>query len=103
MVRTLSLFKYINGNFKYVPDSQRDEYFSTPRETILNGMGGDCDDHSILMVSALKAVGARCRMVLTEGHLYPELIVVTKRILKRYNAAILASIQQGSQGQYLLS
>src|SRR5687767_4408368 len=41
-VRLLSLFKHINSHFKYVSDSERDEYFATAHETILNGMGGDC-------------------------------------------------------------
>src|SRR5438552_15657054 len=49
LARYFSLFKYINRNFKYVPDVHRDEYYATARETILNGLGGDCDDHSILM------------------------------------------------------
>ncbi len=98
LVRTLSLFKYINGNFKYVPDAQRDEYFSTARETILNGMGGDCDDHSILMVSALQAIGARCRMVLTEGHLYPELYCGDDKSFDTYNAAILALFNKEVKG-----
>ncbi len=89
VVRTLSLFKYINNNFKYVSDSDRDEYFATPRETILNGLGGDCDDHSILMVSALKAIGAHCRMILTEGHLYPELLVGDKRDFEKIQNAIM--------------
>jgi hypothetical protein len=61
--RYLSLFKYINANFNYVPDSQRDEYFATAKETIQNGMGGDCDDHSILMASALASIGAKCRLL----------------------------------------
>jgi transglutaminase-like putative cysteine protease len=60
--RYLSLFKYINANFNYVPDSQRDEYFATAKETINNGMGGDCDDHSILMASAMASIGAKCRL-----------------------------------------
>ena len=89
IVRTLSLFKYINNNFKYVSDSERDEYFATPRETILNGLGGDCDDHSILMVSALKSIGAHCRMILTEGHLYPELLCGDKRDFEKMQNAIL--------------
>jgi hypothetical protein len=72
-VRWLSLFKEINGRFKYVSDAQRDEYFAGPRETILNGMGGDCDDHTILMVSAMQSIGAKTRMILTQGHVYPEL------------------------------
>ncbi|MGX5817948.1 transglutaminase domain-containing protein [Chitinophaga lutea] len=73
IVRYLSLFKYIRENFKYVNDSQRDEYFATPMETIRNGLGGDCDDHSILMASALQSIGARTRIVLIRGHAYPEL------------------------------
>lgn len=75
LTRYLSLFKYINNNFKYVSDANRDEYYATPKETILNGMGGDCDDHSILMASALMSIGATCRLVVIEGHMYPELYV----------------------------
>lgn len=87
-VRMFSLFKHINNNFKYVPDSQRDEYFATPQETISNGMGGDCDDHSILMVSALKAIGAKTRMILTEGHIYPELYCGDKAEFEKTQQAI---------------
>ena len=79
LTRYLSLFKYINSNFKYVPDSQRDEYYATPRETILNGLGGDCDDHSILMASCLMSIGAKCRLVIIEGHMYPEMYVGNKK------------------------
>lgn len=89
LVRVLSLFKHINGNFKYVSDSERDEYFATAKETIQNGMGGDCDDHTILMVSALKAIGAHCRMVLTEGHLYPELLVGDEKAFELMQSAII--------------
>lgn len=89
MVRILSLFKYINLNFKYVSDSERDEYFANPRETILNGLGGDCDDHTLLMVSVLKAIGGHCRMVLTEGHLYPELLAGDKKSFERMQQAII--------------
>lgn len=89
IVRQLSLFKYINTQFKYVSDSERDEYFATARETIQNGMGGDCDDHTILMVSALKAIGGHCRMVLTEGHLYPELYAGDEKAFERMQQAII--------------
>ena len=73
ITRFLSLFRFINSHFKYVLDSRRDEYFATPQETIQNGLGGDCDDHSILMTSCLQSIGARCRIVLIKGHAYPEL------------------------------
>ena len=89
MVRALSLFKTVNNSFKYVADSERDEYFATPRETILNGLGGDCDDHSILMVSAMKAIGLHTRMVLTQGHLYPELFCGDEANFDRINTAIM--------------
>jgi hypothetical protein len=89
IVRQLSLFKYINTHFKYVSDSERDEYFATARETILNGLGGDCDDHSILMTSCMKAIGGHCRMVLSEGHLYPELYAGDEKAFERLQQAII--------------
>jgi hypothetical protein len=87
--RYLSLFKYINANFNYVPDSQRDEYFATAKETIQNGMGGDCDDHSILMASAMASIGAKCRLVMVEGHMYPELYAGNKDEFEIYQQAII--------------
>ncbi len=78
LTRHLSLFKYINSNFNYVPDAQRDEYFATAKETIQDGLAGDCDDHSILMASCLMSIGAKCRLVIIEGHMYPEMYVGDK-------------------------
>jgi transglutaminase-like putative cysteine protease len=52
-------------------------------------LGGDCDDHTLLMVSALKAIGGHCRMVLTEGHLYPELLCGDKKSFERMQQAII--------------
>jgi hypothetical protein len=98
IVRAFSLFKYINNNFKYVADSERDEYFATPRETILNGLGGDCDDHSILMVSALQAIGVHARMVLTEGHLYPEIFCGDEKNFDRINTAIMTLFNKEVKG-----
>lgn len=98
IVRAFSLFKEINSNFKYVADSERDEYFATPRETILNGMGGDCDDHTILMVSALKAIGVHARMVLTEGHLYPELLCGDEKNFEKINSAIMSLFSREVKG-----
>lgn len=89
LTRHLSLFKYINTHFNYVPDAQRDEYFATPKETILNGLGGDCDDHSILMASTLMSIGAKCRLVVIEGHMYPELYVGDKEQYEIMQQAII--------------
>ena len=98
VVRALSIFKEVNSKFKYVADSERDEYFATPRETILNGMGGDCDDHTILMVSALKAIGVHARMVLTEGHLYPELLCGDEKSFEKINTAIMSLFSKEVKG-----
>lgn len=89
LTRQLSLFKYINSNFKYVSDNVRDEYFASPQETIANGLGGDCDDHSILMVSCLESIGARCRIVLIEGHAYPELFCGDRKDFELAQEAII--------------
>lgn len=87
--RLLSLFKYIRYNFKYVPDPRRDEYFATPRETILNGLGGDCDDHAILMASCMRAIGGMTRIVLIKGHAYPELYCGDKKGFEEMKSAIV--------------
>jgi hypothetical protein len=87
-VRFLSLFKYINSEFKYVSDAQRDEYYATARETIDSKMGGDCDDHTILMISTLRYIGARCRMVLSTDHVYPELHCGDKKSFLKIQTAI---------------
>jgi hypothetical protein len=89
LARYFSLFKYINLNFKYVPDENRDEYYATPRETILNGLGGDCDDHSILMASCLMSIGATCRLVIIEGHMYPEIYAGDKKSFDIMQQAII--------------
>ena len=89
LARYFSLFKYINSNFKYVPDAQRDEYYATPRETILNGFGGDCDDHSILMAACLMSIGAKCRLIIIEGHMYPEMYAGNKNDFDIMQQAVL--------------
>lgn len=89
IVRYLSLYRYLRENFKYVNDSQRDEYFATPMETIRNGLGGDCDDHSILVTSCLQSIGARTRIVLIRGHAYPELYCGNEQDFEMIKQAIV--------------
>jgi Transglutaminase-like superfamily len=87
-VRILSLFKYINQHFKYVSDPLRDEYYATPMETVEAGLAGDCDDHTILMIAALRSIGAKTRMVLSVDHVYPELFCGDKASFLRIQTAI---------------
>ena len=99
--RYLSVFKYINSNFKYVPDPNKREYYATPSETIDNGLSGDCDDHTILMISALGSIGAKTRMVLTEDHVYPELYCASKQEFLQLQSAIMDLFEKDHpQGLY---
>jgi transglutaminase-like putative cysteine protease len=53
------------------------EYFAKASESV-KFLAGDCDDHAIMMVAALKAIGGTARFVATTGHLYPEIMIGDK-------------------------
>ncbi len=87
-IQYLSIFKEINSNWIFVEDPEAEEYFASPDETIqlynVDGkFNGDCDDHAILMASALKFVGAKVRLVRTPAHIYPEIKIPNKEDLER--------------------
>jgi hypothetical protein len=46
-------------------------------------LAGDCDDHAIMMVAAIKSIGGTARFVATTGHLYPEILIGDKFDLPR--------------------
>lgn len=72
LVHSLAVFKEINANWKYVNDPKSREYFAKASESI-RFLSGDCDDHSILMGAAIRAVGGTPRLIHTKKHMYPEL------------------------------
>jgi hypothetical protein len=90
LVRQLSLFKSINQRFRYVPDPVSSEYYASAEETIENGLAGDCDDYTILMIAALQAIGARVRLVLIKEHVYPELYGGDEQAFLQVKKAITA-------------
>jgi hypothetical protein len=77
LIQCFAVFKKINRNWNYVNDPVGKEYFAKASESV-KFLAGDCDDHSILMVAALKAIGGTARFVSTTGHLYPELMIGDK-------------------------
>jgi hypothetical protein len=85
--REFSLIKYIKNNFKYVRDPKGFDYFASPVESI-QIMGGDCDDHSILLASTIKAIGGEVRFILAPGHIYPELFCGDAQLFDKYVSAI---------------
>ncbi|MBK7383027.1 MAG: hypothetical protein IPI81_06780 [Flavobacteriales bacterium] len=74
LVQSFSVFKEINGRWRYVSDRKGGEYFASPAES-QELMAGDCDDHAVLMAACIKAIGGEVRLVRTNGHIYPELKV----------------------------
>ena len=77
-VQCMAVFKKINENWNYVNDPQDEEYIAKASESV-RLLAGDCDDHSILMAAAIKAIGGTPRLVYTKGHIYPEILVGSKK------------------------
>ncbi|MCU0320220.1 MAG: transglutaminase family protein [Flavobacteriales bacterium] len=82
LVQAFSIFRSINGTWRYVSDVKGGEYFATPQES-LELMAGDCDDHALLMAACIKAIGGEVRLVRTTGHVYPELKIGDDAAMER--------------------
>jgi hypothetical protein len=80
LIQCFAVFKKINENWNYVSDPQDEEYIAKASESV-KLLAGDCDDHSILMSAAIKSVGGTPRLVYTNGHIYPELLIGSKKDL----------------------
>lgn len=87
IIQCFSVFKEINGNWRYVSDPEGREYYAKASES-LKHFSGDCDDHTVFMVSCMKAIGGKPRMILTTGHIYPELHIGDKVDLETINYLI---------------
>ena len=83
-IQCFAIFKEINTNWNYVSDPQSREYYAKASETVEH-LSGDCDDHAIFMAACIKSIGGTARLVLTKGHLYPELLIGTKKDLESIN------------------
>jgi len=84
-VQFFSIFKEVRGIWNYVYDPIDEDYYSTASNTIKQLKDdalfkGDCDDYSIMMAAAIKAIGGEVKLVRTVvvqgdievGHMYPE-------------------------------
>lgn len=74
------IFDYINANWKYVLDSQKQEFFRSASRTINNNFSGDCDDYAILMAALLESIGFSTRISFAfnnelGGHAFTEVLV----------------------------
>lgn len=99
LIQCFAIFKQVNSRWNYVDDPRQQEYFAPAPESA-QLLAGDCDDHAILMASAVLAIGGAPRLVLTTGHLYPELCIGNRRDLEQINYLIRKQLFPGeSRGQ----
>lgn len=86
-IQCFAVFKEINSRWNYVSDPKGKDYIARATES-LRYFSGDCDDHSILMASCVRAIGGTPRLIHTGGHIYPEILVGDRNDLETINYLI---------------
>lgn len=87
VIQAFAIFKEINTRWNYVSDPKGHDYIAKATESV-KYLSGDCDDHSVFMAACIKSIGGTTRLIHTKGHIYPELLIGTKKNLERINYAI---------------
>ena len=87
LIQCFAIFKEVNSNWNYVNDPESRNYFAKASESV-GHLSGDCDDHSILMVACIKSIGGKARIIHTTGHMYPEVLIGSKKDLETVNYLI---------------
>ncbi|WP_264521300.1 transglutaminase [Flavobacterium sp. N1994] len=87
IIQSFAIFKEINSRWNYVSDPKGHDYIAKATESV-KYLSGDCDDHSVFMAACIKSIGGTTRLIHTKGHIYPELLIGTKKDLERFNYAI---------------
>ncbi|MBX9888929.1 MAG: transglutaminase [Flavobacteriaceae bacterium] len=87
IIQCFAVFKEINERWNYVSDPKDGDYIATASES-LDYFSGDCDDHSILMAAAVRAIGGTPRLIHTKGHIYPEILIGSRNDLETVNFLI---------------
>ncbi len=80
-IQSLEIFREINSKWNYVSDPKGREYYAKASESIKH-LSGDCDDYAICMAACIQSIGGVARLVMAESHLYPELLIGTKKDLE---------------------
>jgi Ca2+/Na+ antiporter len=87
VIQSFAVFKEIQSNWNYVNDPKGREYIASASES-LQHFSGDCDDHAILMAAAIRAIGGTPRLIHTQAHIYPEMLIGSKSDLETVNYLI---------------
>lgn len=91
LIQCFAVFKKINENWNYVSDPKDEEYIAKASESV-KLLAGDCDDHAILMAASVKSIGGTPRLVYTDGHIYPELLIGNRKDLEHVSKLIHESL-----------
>ncbi|MDO4728262.1 MAG: transglutaminase domain-containing protein [Bacteroidota bacterium] len=81
VIQCFAIFKEIQSRWNYVNDPKGREYIAVASES-LQHFSGDCDDHAILMAACVRAVGGTPRLIHTQAHIYPEMLIGSKSDLE---------------------
>ena len=87
LIQCFAVFKEINSRWNYVSDPKGKDYIATASES-LDYLSGDCDDHSILMAACVKSIGGTPRLIHTDGHIYPEILIGSRKDFEEVNFII---------------
>jgi len=80
-IQCFAVFKEIQGNWNYVNDPKGREYIASASES-LQHFSGDCEDHAVLMAACIRAIGGTPRLIHTQAHIYPEMLIGSKSDLE---------------------
>ena len=99
IIQCFAVFKEINSRWNYVSDPKGKDYIATASES-LHYLSGDCDDHSILMAACIKSIGGIPRLIHTDGHIYPEILIGSRKDFEAINYLIKKELfVEESKGQ----
>lgn len=87
IIQSFAIFKEINSNWNYVHDPKNQDYIASASESV-KYLSGDCDDHSILMAACIRSIGGTPRLIHTDGHIYPEILIGNQTDLETINFLI---------------
>lgn len=86
-IQCFAVFKEINNRWNYVSGPKGYDYIAKATES-LQYLSGNCVGHSIFMAATIKSIGGTPRLIHTGGHIYPELLIGTKKDLENINYII---------------
>lgn len=74
LIQCFAVFRDVNRRWNYVNDPLEEEFLVKASDNLEN-FSGDCDDHSIMMAAAVMSIGGTMRLVHTDEHVYPEILI----------------------------